>query len=186
MLAIGLSIVLAAMILLNALSWQKTRHPAPLFAHAASSTLPPREPKIAETMAALSHPKPQAVPATVHDRPVEKLPAANSPSSQSADEIAKILTAPPPRAASAPRAKPDNKAPPSRDQKPAQASAEVLKAQRALVRLGYVLKPNGIAGATTRQAVAHYERDHGLPAQGLLTPALTHRLLAEAGVADKQ
>lgn len=186
MLAIGLSTVLAATILFNALSWQKTRHPAPLFAHAASPTLPPREPKIAETMAAPSHSKPQAVPATVHDRPVEKLPTTNSSPPQPADEIAKILTATPPKAASAPRAKPDNKAPPSRAQKPAQASAEVLKAQRALVRLGYVLKPDGIAGVTTRQAVAHYERDHALPAQGLLTPALTQRLLAEAGVADKQ
>lgn len=186
MLAVGLSIVLAATILFNALSWQKTRHPAPLFAHAASPTLPPREPKIAETMAASSHPKPQTAPAAVHDRPVEKLPATNSSPAQPADEIAKILTAPAPNAASAPRAKPDNKALPLGDQKPAQPSAVVLKAQRALVRLGYVLKPDGIAGATTRQAVAHYERDHGLPAQGLLTPALTRRLLAEAGVADKQ
>jgi len=79
------------------------------------------------------------------------------------------------------------KAPPARPTIEATASAApsklVLAAQRALVKLGFVLKPDGVAGATTRQAIERYERDHGLPVHGDLTPALLRQLSAEAGTA---
>jgi len=48
--------------------------------------------------------------------------------------------------------------------------------------LGFVLKPDGVAGATTRQAIERYERDRKLPVRGELTPALLRRLGAESGV----
>ncbi len=70
-------------------------------------------------------------------------------------------------------------------QAPSQAdkSKTVLAAQRALVKLGFVLKPDGVAGATTRQAIERYERDRGLPQHGELSPALIRRLAAESGIA---
>ncbi|HTV32817.1 MAG TPA: peptidoglycan-binding protein [Methylocella sp.] len=183
--AFFLSAALAATIVLNALSWQKARHPAPLFAPASKPLVPPREPKIAETMAAASRPKPQAVPTPPHDKLVEKTPVANPASPQPQDEIARILTAGPPKPVPSLQAKPTDRPPPPR-QKPAQASPKVLKIQQALVRLGFVLKPDGLAGATTKEAVARYERDHGLPAQGQLTPALTRRLLTDAGMTSER
>ena len=58
----------------------------------------------------------------------------------------------------------------------------VLAAQRALVKLGFVLTPDGVAGATTRQAIEHYERDHGRPVRGDLSRAIMRRLSAETGI----
>jgi hypothetical protein len=45
-----------------------------------------------------------------------------------------------------------------------------------------VLKPDGVAGLTTRQAIERYERDRGRPVHGALTPALSRQLSAESGV----
>ncbi len=57
-----------------------------------------------------------------------------------------------------------------------------MAAQRALIKLGYVLKADGVAGAATRQAIERYERDHKLPVRGELTPALMRQLSAASGV----
>lgn len=65
---------------------------------------------------------------------------------------------------------------------PAEPSRAVAAAQRALVKLGFVLEANGIADATTRKAIERYERDRGLPARGVLTPDLARRLGSEAGI----
>jgi hypothetical protein len=59
----------------------------------------------------------------------------------------------------------------------------VAAAQRALVKLGFVLEADGVAGPTTRQAIERYERDRGLPARGVLSPDLARRLGTESGVA---
>jgi len=45
------------------------------------------------------------------------------------------------------------------------------------------LTPDGVLGNATRQAIARYERDRGLPVRGALTPAVMRRLAAEAGIA---
>jgi peptidoglycan hydrolase-like protein with peptidoglycan-binding domain len=58
----------------------------------------------------------------------------------------------------------------------------VLAVQRALIKLGYVVKPDGELGAVTRHAIAQYQRDHGLTADAHLTPKLLHRLAAETGL----
>ena len=55
----------------------------------------------------------------------------------------------------------------------------MLAVQRALVKLGFVLNPDGVAGLATRQAIERYERDHGLPVHGDITPALMRQLSAE-------
>ena len=91
---------------------------------------------------------------------------ANSPPPR--DEILQLLKVPP--------ARPNTEA-----AAPAARGKSVLAAQRALVKLGFVLNPDGVAGAATRQAIERYERDHGLPVHGKVTPALSRQLSAEMG-----
>lgn len=55
-------------------------------------------------------------------------------------------------------------------------SSDVLAAQRALQRLGFVVRPSGVFDATTRQAIAQFERDHKMPARGELTPVVKREL----------
>jgi len=55
-------------------------------------------------------------------------------------------------------------------------SSDVLAAQRALQRLGFVVRPNGVFDSTTRDAIAQFERDHKMPARGELTPAVRREL----------
>jgi hypothetical protein len=181
-LAAGFFVATAAAILLNALVWQRTRHPAPLFAR-ATLIAPTKEPTVAETSAlAASRPQPAVIPVQTHDKPVEKapleMPTGGHPrqtrvdSSPPHDVISQLLKAPP--------------APPARPTTEAAASAApsklVLAAQRALVKLGFVLNPDGVAGATTRQAIERYERDHGLPVRGALSRAIMRKLSAETGI----
>jgi hypothetical protein len=72
---------------------------------------------------------------------------------------------------------------PSRATAAAQPSRKIAAAQRALVKLGFVLEADGLAGAATRKAIERYERDRGLPARGALSPDLVRRLASEAGIA---
>jgi hypothetical protein len=205
-LAAGFFIAAAAAVLLNALVWQRSRHPAPLFARAVP-VVPAKEPRIAE-MIAVPAARPQAAVTAfqAHDKPSEKPPApkppiekpvletpagghprqsransppANPPPARPRDKISQFLKAPAVlKASPAPHG-------PSTPPDPARAAAPskpVLAAQRALVKLGFVLNPDGVAGETTRRAIERYERDHGLPAHGDLTPALMRRLITEAGI----
>jgi Putative peptidoglycan binding domain len=180
--AAGFFVATAAAILLNALVWQRTRHPAPLFARAAPAA-PIKEPMIAGLIAVPpSRPQPAVAPIQAQDKPVEKpaleMPAGGHPrqtliaSPPPHDVISQLLKAPP--------------APPARPTTGAAASAApsklVLAAQRALVKLGFVLKPDGVAGATTRQAIERYEREHGLPVRGDLSLAIMRQLSAETGI----
>ena len=161
----------------NALSLQKTRHPAPLFAHAPA---PPalKEPAAQVLVAppAAPLPKPQlAAPSRVEDVPVpEAAPArpapANAADAPPRDGITDLLLG----------KAPDAKGPETQ-QAPATAQRTVLAAQKALVKLGFVLKPDGVMGATTRQAIERYERDHHRVSNGELTPAVMRRLSAASG-----
>jgi len=171
------------LILLNALFWQKTRHSGPLLfsrvapsatvkvARSAAGTEPAaakhRQPAQDETQKNSAGQGPDELPQT---RSYVPAPAAR-------DQISEILQATSPSAA-APPEKPLAGAPnlPT-------AGKAVLNAQRALVKLGFILKPDGISGNETRQAIARYEQEHGLPVRGVLTPALMRRLTAEAGIA---
>ncbi len=167
----------------NALSLQKTRHPAPLFAH-APATLVIKEPAVAELAAApppILAPRPQpAAPTRAEDVPAaksaaeEKVPAAaarptpaDAPDAAPRDAISDLLL---------------GKAhEPETTQAPAPSTRTVLAVQKALVKLGFVLKPDGVMGATTHQAIERYERDHHRVSNGELTPALMRRLAADSG-----
>src|ERR1700730_11559045 len=175
----------AAAILLNALVWQRTRHPAPLFARAAP-VAPAKEPTIGGMSAVpASRPQPAVTPAQPRDKPADKppleTPAGEPPrptrisSSPPHDVISQFL-----KAAPASPARPTTEAAAA-----AARSKLVLAAQRALVKLGFVLNPDGVAGATTRQAIERYERDHGLPVRGDLSRAIIRQLSAETGITIK-
>ncbi len=178
-LATGFFVVTAIAILVNALIWQRTRHPAPLFSRGAPVS-PAKEPTIAGLVAVPgSRPRPAIAPVQLQDKPVERMPlevpAAGHPqqtpltSPPPRDEISQLLEATPAQPAKEAAA-------------PAARSKPVLAAQRALVKLGFVLNPDGVAGLATKQAIEHYERDHGLPVRGELTPALMRRMRAETGI----
>jgi len=176
LLAAGFFVATAAAILLNALAWQRTRHPAPLFARATPAA-PAKEPTIAGMSAA---PAPQSQPAvTPIQAPPLETPAGGHPrhtrvnSSPPHDVISQLLKVPPARPATEAAAS-------------AAPSNLVLAAQRALVKLGFVLNPDGVAGATTRQAIERYERDHGLPIRGDLSRAIMRRLSAETGTTNER
>lgn len=197
--AAGFFGVMVAIILLNALAWQRTRHPAPLFGRAAPAATA-KEPRIAE-MIAVPTPRSQTAvtPVQAHDKLMEKPPAQKSPveklpletpagdhtrqthvnasPAKPQDKISQLLKAPPP----APHTQPATAA-----AVPAKPSKSVLAVQRALVKLGFVLNPNGVAGETTRRAIESYERDHGLPVRGEITPALLRQLRTETGITGER
>jgi Putative peptidoglycan binding domain len=194
-LAAGFFVAAAAAILLNALAWQRTRHPAPLFSRAAPAG-PRREPMIAGLIA-VPPPRPQPVvpPIQAQDKPVEKPAAQKSPVEKPALEMPagehphpRITSSPPPDEISQLLKAPA--APPARltteTAAPATPSKLVLAAQRALVKLGFVLNPDGVAGATTRQAIKRYEHDHGLPVRGDLSRAIMRQLSAETGTTNER
>jgi membrane-bound lytic murein transglycosylase B len=55
-----------------------------------------------------------------------------------------------------------------------------MAAQTALAKLGYYPgPPDGLVGLGTRQALRAWQKDHGLPADGYLSPALVARLKAQ-------
>ncbi len=171
--------MISVIILFNALIWQKGRHSSPLL---FSRTAPVKAPKGAEALV-LQVPKrvqPAISPVqkSLAERPQQDTFQArdNVVPGTPHDQISEMLQATAPPSSQLP-SKP-NASPPKL---PAHSKA-VLNAQRALVKLGFVLKANGVVGASTRKAVARYERDHGLAVRGELTPALMRRLSAEAGI----
>lgn len=174
-------------VLLNALAWQKSRHPAPLFSHARPA-VPAKEPRVIE-MSSIPPARPQSAAsiAPPREKPMEKPSLetgqphqahANTPPVTPHDEITELLSAPPAaKSQPAPRVQPA-----TAEHTPISPSKPVMAAQRALVKLGFVLTPDGVAGPATQRAVERYERDHGLPVHGILTPALIRRLSTETGV----
>lgn len=61
----------------------------------------------------------------------------------------------------------------------------VLSAQRALQKLGYVVAPNGVYGAGTKQALAQFERDHQMPVTGALSQKTVRELTRLTGDAAR-
>ena len=159
---LGLAAITIIGIPLNALFLQDGRHPAPLFG--ASAPPPPAE------HAPLPPPRPipsQALtkaPIKADAKADDAAPEAVArPAEKTLDPIGLLL------AGGAPKSE--------------EADKKVLFAQRALVRLGYVLRADGKFGGATRQALEKFERDNGLPAKGELTPKILRLLSARSGVA---
>ncbi|MBM6592408.1 peptidoglycan-binding domain-containing protein [Microvirga pudoricolor] len=64
-----------------------------------------------------------------------------------------------------------------------QPDDRVTAAQRALVKLGYSVKVDGLAGPGTRQAIESFERDRRLAVTGELGPKTMRELSALSGLA---
>ena len=160
--AIGMSATVALGIMVNALVLQKSRHPAPLFGTSIS---------MVETNTAVTRPAPvkrvaPEVPATTPmpvAKPAEATQAGDNVPSASDDKIALLL-----QHATMPSDHPDTKT--------------VAGAQRALVKLGFVLKPTGTFGPQTKKALELFEKDRHLPVNGELNRRVLKILAAESGL----
>lgn len=175
--------VLGTTIFLNALFFQSAQHPAPLFAPSlapeAFSTKMPASHSVGsfETVAA------QPTAAITLPKQEEKAPQPPQPPSVSSlrqDEKAPAL-APAPATAEVAKAAP----PPVDPRSLPDPDKTVLAVQRALLRLGYAprdLRPDGIYGGSTRQAIEKFERRQGMPITGDITLRTTKLLSSQSGI----
>ena len=156
--------VLAAIlvgIIVNALALQKERHPAPFFASKpaapAQAAVPaPAAIPVAPAVAAAPDNSPVAVQPPV--RPSSLGAAPDASAARSTDPIRDLL----------------------RGDVGKDASHLTLAAQNALIKLGYSVKANGLAGPATIAAIHEFEHAHGLAASSEITPKLVKQLTAAA------
>lgn len=173
--SIATAVLVGGVILVNALFLQDRKHPAPLLRAPDPAPIP-------DAAAPKPGPAPRAAAA----------PAAPMPPARTAnrDPIGDEIT----RTVSAAERKPARTAAPPSDAPHADAiagligatasppSTSVLSAQKALLRLGYVVKADGVFGTTTRQAIERYEKDNKLPVRGELTTKMSRELVAKSGL----
>jgi hypothetical protein len=155
---------------LNALYFQEGRHPAPFFATTAQVAEAPPSPPTRP--AEITQPRPEPVkarPEPLRPAPTAAVVRVDNPRPQKQkgadtkkDPIAQLLGG-------------DAK-------QKGPAESDVLFAQRALLRLGYVVRADGRMTGATRKAIEKFERDAGLPAKGEINPRLLARLAARAGL----
>jgi hypothetical protein len=180
---IGVAIV----IVVNALILQKTRHPAPLLAGNAVPQVPLAHTavtvRLAETPRAVPVPAaepeaspaatPVAVPQTTPTHQPLRPPghlANESVEARAHDAIAQLI------GANGPGLSPGTPGP------SAEASRTIAAVQRALVKIGYVLRADGVMGTTTRQAIEQFERDRHWPVKGELSPRVRRELAVLSGI----
>jgi hypothetical protein len=165
----------------NALAVQTKRHPAPLFSPRtgvptlrpeAAPALPPRPSASASPPAVPAPPPAKTPPREVpvetarSAAPAPAVPPAPARPASSRDPIGDVI-----------RGELDGSAP-----KP-EGARNVAAAQRALLKLGYgAVKPDGVAGPATRQAIERFERERRLPVTGELGPRTVRELAAQSGV----
>jgi len=114
--------------------------------------------------AATAHPKaPQPAPQAVPAAPMKAPPTR--------DPIAEIIRmgGPVPK-------------PPANVGRP-DAGDVIMAGQRALAKLGYAVKADGVMGAGTRQAIERFEQDRRLPATGEFSARTLRELSAASGIA---
>ena len=167
----------------NALTQQAGRHPAPLFAGAKGQPPlpePPRRPDLAAAPA----PRPDTNLASMQ---TGTIPASAKPKGD-LDAIGALI-----RSGGEPAARKAEPAvrksePAMRAAEPAKADAKaadakVASAQKALSKLGYgPLKPDGVLGATTRNALLRFEREKNLPTTGAVAGRTAKQLATLSGL----
>jgi hypothetical protein len=176
----ALLVGLAVAIAVNALELQTSRHPAPFFSQTVTQAVNPAP----ETVAPVVPVAPSAAP-----MPSDVAPAQTSAPGKT-DPLGQFIrqkeTPRPTATVPEPARRPDPISQILRETSDApapQPSRTVLAAQRALVKLGYVLQPDGIAGEATRKAILQYEADHRLPQRGELSAKLIRTLSRAANIA---
>ena len=167
----GLVIATAATaIVVNALSFQSARHPAPIFAKAERAGERVASGRAADIAAPVPAPVPPARPLPATQAPAAPQPAARP----SRDAIADLLRGAETTGSATPARPADGRAEPQR---------HVASAQRALLKLGYgPLKTDGIFGQGTRQAIERFERDRRLTPTGELGTRTVRELSALSGI----
>ena len=161
-------------IILNAVMFQTGRHPAPLFGGPGITTaamkpatppMPaPRPASVAQAAQVASAPAP--APSTRASEPLAPAPRAAEPvpAAGKKDAIAALLKG---------EGIADPVLPPAR----------VAAVQKALIKTGFILRADGVMGATTRQALERFEQERKLPVTGDLSPRTLRELAAQSGVA---
>lgn len=182
LLVLGIGGLAAVGVPMNALFFQDGRHPAPLF-----SARPPAADK--NDVAAKPTPpaRPSDIAARVESEPVKAEPTrAPAKTERARPEPARTETN---RTDIGKSAGAEKKRDPIGQLLSGGAATtdgpdkNVLAAQKALLKLGYVLRADGVLGGGTRRAIEKFERDNGLPAKGELTPKIMRQITARSGVA---
>jgi hypothetical protein len=204
-LILGIAAVAAIGVPMNALFLQDGRHPAPLFSAQPSNavlgapTPPARRPAVIETARIERDPDvpTRATPKDLIASKIEKLDAAKSldggksapakadpphTADKKRDAIGLLIVGEPtPIKASGDKADKTNKADKADVAvKTASIDKNVLYAQRALLKLGYVVRSDGVLNGATRHALEKFEGDAGLPVKGRITPKLLQQLAARS------
>ena len=178
--AASLLVTALVSVTINALFLQTIKHPAPLFEPAsdsssqdnrtAPSSIPVPIARSTAFSAALAEIDETALPQTGFNlenaAPATPTVQPSGGTSQKGDSIGDLIANVLPKAAPLPA-----------------PNKTVLAAQRALGKLGYPIRADGVNGGTTRQAVERFERDNRLPVKGDLTPKLLRELSIAAGIA---
>ncbi len=139
----------------NALLLQRERHPAPLLAPARPQTTP--APSIPAPAVSLQTSSPSSPP--------KPATGNNAPAVRSSDQISELL-----------RGGGEARSDPTRT---------VAAAQTALAKLGFPVKPDGVEGAATEQALRDFERARGLPVTTEITAHLLKQLTTAARFAGR-
>lgn len=173
----------AGFICVNALGYQAGRHPAPILPKLAQKAPAPREAAPA-AREATREPVREIARDPVRAEP-EKAPA--KPAAR--DTIGELIRADDTTASVTPKAA--QKAAPVRvaakpsakeTTKKQEGEADpILRAQKALSKLGYAVKPDGAMGPGTRAAIEKFERSAKLPVTGEATGRTLRELVAKAG-----
>jgi hypothetical protein len=181
----ALIFALTLAIVVNALMLQHSRHPAPLFHKTFSTPVAPP----ARASASGSHERSRRWHDVIGQWLGGRLPASSEhsgaaksksePHRHAHEGVAETETKPVTHDSIGQLLKSDA----ARDAALKEQPKTVLAVQHALVKLGFVVRPDGQMGAVTRHALEQFERDHGLPVEGGLTSKLLHRLRAETGIA---
>ncbi len=143
----------------NALLLQRERHPAPLFAPARRHVLPAPTNASAVRAPASANLAPAASASA--QAPPPKFEGGGEPPIRPQDQIGELLRGEP------------------------RGDRTVQAAQGALAKLGYSVKPDGVEGAATEEALRQFERTHGLPVTTDVTPHLLKQLTAAARGASR-
>ncbi|MGN8095752.1 peptidoglycan-binding domain-containing protein [Methylobacterium radiotolerans] len=184
----------AGFVCVNALGYQTGRHPAPILPKLAQKAPAPREaaPAAKEaTREPAREPAREPVRVVEADRaaaPLQAKPAARDAIGEliRSEETTASVTpkASPVRPAAKPTPKDTKDTKDAKDAKAAKPEKDgdpVLRAQKALSKLGYAVKPDGAMGPGTRAAIEKFERGAKLPVTGEATGRTLRELVARAG-----
>lgn len=162
----------AGLIMVNALSFQTARHPAPLFGERdLRRPVAAAAPAARQPVARVAPQAPASEPVLAPLPPTRPADSAATSKTAQRDPIADLL-----RTGSTPGAPPALV--------PADGDARIAAAQRALDKLGYgPLTADGRTGPMTRGAIERFERDRGLPVTGEVAGRTLRDLAIRSGIA---